>query len=97
MAEYIDREKAERELLNAMAMTGYQSRAINAVRYMPSEDVAPVKHGKWIEKDDGWGCTYYDCSACGESWVTIEGTPSENNMRYCPKCGAKMDLERFEK
>lgn len=26
--------------------------------------------------------------------VAIEvGTPKENNMRYCPYCGAKMDLE----
>lgn len=50
-----------------------------------------VKAGKWIEKD-GWdGDVYYDCSACGESWITIEGTPWDNDMNYCPHCGAKME------
>ena len=46
--------------------------------------------GKWIERDDGWGGVYYDCSVCGESWTTIDGTPFDNGMKYCPKCGAKM-------
>ena len=47
--------------------------------------------GKWIEKD-GWdGDVYYDCSVCGESWATIEGTPWDNDMNYCPHCGAKME------
>ena len=49
------------------------------------------KTGKWIEKY-GWdGDVYYDCSACGESWTTIEGTPWDNDMNYCPHCGAKME------
>lgn len=49
------------------------------------------KVGKWIEKD-GWdGDVYYNCSACGESWITIEGTPWDNGMNYCPHCGAKME------
>ena len=47
--------------------------------------------GKWIERDDGWGGTYYDCSACKESWTTIDGTPFDNGMKYCPHCGAKME------
>lgn len=52
---------------------------------------AERKTGKWIEKD-GWdGDVYYDCSACGESWTTIEGTPWDNDMNYCPHCGAKME------
>ena len=52
------------------------------------------KTGKWIEKD-GWdGDVYYDCSACGESWTTIEGTPWDNDMNYCPHCGAKMGADK---
>lgn len=54
-------------------------------------DVVPVVHGRWVEQDDGWGETYYDCSACGESWTTVDGTPTQNNMKYCPNCGAVMD------
>ncbi len=49
------------------------------------------KTGKWIEKDGFDGDVYYDCSACGESWTTIEGTPWDNDMNYCPHCGAKME------
>ena len=52
---------------------------------------AVVRKGKWIEKD-GWdGDVYYDCSVCGKSWTTIEGTPWDNGMNYCPNCGAKME------
>lgn len=50
-----------------------------------------TKTGKWIEKEDYNLDTYYDCSVCGESWTTIEGTPWQNGMNYCPHCGAKMD------
>ena len=48
------------------------------------------KEGHWIEKQDYNLDTYYDCSMCGESWVTIEGTPWQNGMKYCPNCGARM-------
>ena len=54
-------------------------------------EVAPVRHGLWEERDDGFGGTYYYCSVCGEDWCTIDGTPAENSMRYCPQCGARMD------
>lgn len=52
-----------------------------------------VKTGKWIEQTDYLGDTYYDCSVCNESWITIEGTPWVNGMNYCPHCGAKMSFE----
>ena len=61
----------------------------NAIEKAPT--IEERKTGKWIEKD-GWnGDVYYDCSACGESWTTIEGTPWDNDMNYCPHCGAKME------
>ena len=46
--------------------------------------------GEWIEKEGYDGDTYYDCSACGNSWITIEGTPWNNGMDFCPNCGADM-------
>ena len=52
------------------------------------------KEGHWIEKDGFDGDTYYDCSVCGNSWTTIDGTPMNNDMNYCPKCGARMKGER---
>ena len=51
------------------------------------------KKGKWIEQEDGWGDAYYDCSACGNSWTTIDGTPWDNGMKFCPNCGARMEGE----
>lgn len=62
-----------------------------------SADVAPVVHGRWMERDDGFGGTCYVCSKCAEEWSLIDGTPMENNMCYCPRCGAKMDEEETDR
>ena len=32
----------------------------------------------------------FECSECGVDWVLDEGTPFDNEMYYCPRCGAKM-------
>lgn len=50
-------------------------------------------HGEWIEQSDGWDGVLYTCSACRCDWCTIDGTPFENNMRFCPECGANMKYE----
>ncbi len=50
--------------------------------------------GKWIEQEDYNLDTYYDCSVCGESWCTIDGTPWDNGMNFCPNCGADMRGEQ---
>lgn len=87
--EYIERE-AVIEIINSLNIASalYAGRKIIN---LPPADVAPVRHGRWEERDDGFGGTYYHCSVCGEDWCTIDGTPAENGMRYCPQCGAKMD------
>lgn len=61
------------------------------INELPTIDAVPVVHGEWKETpytdyDDTW-----ECSVCGEPWTLIEGTPQDNLMNYCPKCGAKMD------
>lgn len=51
------------------------------------DDVAPVKHGKWIE--DGYDDEPFVCSECGEPCISFcMGKPRWN---YCPWCGAHMD------
>lgn len=52
---------------------------------------AEPKVGKWIERDDGWGNVFYECSECGEAFTLIDGTPTDNLYYYCPNCGAKME------
>ena len=61
---------------------------VRAIRNIPSADVAPIKRGEWIEQEDGFGDTYYDCSCCGESFCLIEGTPTDNMYNFCPNCGS---------
>ena len=55
-------------------------------------DVAPVHHGHWITQE-GWTPDdyYYTCSICNEDFYMIVGTPSDNNYKFCPHCGARMD------
>ncbi|MBQ9168892.1 MAG: hypothetical protein IJX67_10880 [Oscillospiraceae bacterium] len=100
MSEYIEREAAMK-VLNSEAVfcvknfkdgeaRGWNG-AYRSIRELPAADVVPVVHGTWEERDDGWGGTYYHCSACGEDWCIIEGTPDENYWNFCPNCGAKMD------
>ena len=50
-----------------------------------------VKRPKWECVDDD--ANVYKCTACGEEWYLEAGTPEENNMRFCPCCGAKMEGE----
>ena len=110
MSRYIDADKLESQLFRdgiAGIFLNYPRRikfTIGEIRSMlkneriaPTADVVEVRHGYWKEQDDGWDGVMYTCSVCHCDWVTIDGTPSENNMRYCPECGAKMDGERKEK
>ena len=64
--------------------------AMNAIDEMPAADVAPVRHGRWIEQEQ---CeeSLYSCSVCGTEWISFVGTPKEHGMDFCPNCGAKMD------
>lgn len=41
----------------------------------------------WTHDDDegSWD------AECGERWSITEGTPEENNFRFCPGCGRKVE------
>lgn len=86
MAEYIKREAAVSVLLYN------QDEACGAVvadmESIPAADVAPVVHGRWIYGED----IDIQCSVCGADALT-EGDYRQVKSRYCPNCGAKMDLE----
>ena len=57
------------------------------------------RRGKWEEITEygGWGETHYRCSVCGEEWHLEDGKPADNNMNFCPKCGARMDGDAEER
>ena len=93
MAEYIDREAA----VDAVADIYYDTPGINltaekfeaAINGIPAADVAPVRHGRWIDAypdiEPNPMCMYGICSECGfEQGIS-------KYLNYCPNCGAKMD------
>ena len=57
---------------------------------LPTADVEPVRHGRWIEKSHEWDFppyfyTDFTCSNCG--------IREQDKAPYCRYCGAKMDEE----
>ena len=57
--------------------------AIDMIEDAPAADVAPVRHGRWVEYQIP---PIICCSNC--DWATgIE----EKNFQHCPNCGARMD------
>ena len=98
MSDYINRYAVLNVINDAIANNAlsYEScvnEIIEFIAKIPSADVQPVRHGRWNEESPDCldGDSVYVCSACGETWTLIEGTPLDNNMHYCPNCGAKMD------
>ena len=65
---------------------------------LPSADVAPVRHGRWIGTEyDGYANGFpvydvYECSECGMEYDSTDDGEITHN--YCPNCGAKMDEEK---
>lgn len=57
-------------------------------RNIPASDVAPVKHGHWINEN-----FYTRCSVCGNMAI-YDKYGQEVESDYCPRCGAKMDGKR---
>ena len=59
---------------------------VSDIEEAPTIEAEPVRHGYWMCGD------YYDigdvCSEC--DWDSGMVNPT---LRYCPNCGAKMDLE----
>ena len=101
MAEYLEREyilNAIRKASNLYIDQQGLYLSCELIAAMPATDVQSVKHGCWEEVTDygGWGDTHYRCSVCGEEWYLEDGTPKQNNMNFCPRCGARMDGEQNE-
>ncbi len=93
MAEYIDREKLKQAIAEdaLIALSDWDSSLMDLIMLeieeIPAADVAPVKHGRWIEKMTPYGSRYFECSSCGAH----ENIHTAIKGRYCWGCGAKMD------
>lgn len=74
---------------------------------LDAPEVDPVKHGRWawdvethgdpmygVDEDFGYRCS--ECKVWADEYGVdgdIYGEPPTHILRYCPNCGAKMDLE----
>ena len=100
MADYISREAAIKAFENADADACEQypdgfcdwgfgpKNVLETLQKIPAADVEPVRHGRWIiRRGQDWPewAIRIVCSECG----LVTGEKS----KYCPNCGAKMDLE----
>ena len=85
MVEYIEREALKNDIAKSTEPfnTGSVFRAINR---QPVADVAPMRHGRWIEQEKYTFGVMYDCSLCGNRILD-----NGHSWNYCPNCGAKMD------
>lgn len=39
---------------------------------------------------DPYDGSFFECSRCGERWELICGSPADNNLGFCPRCGAEV-------
>ena len=88
MTVYIKREDAIDAVLDAYYNTPdidlRGERLEAAILSIPAADVAEVRHGRWEKRGSKWQCT--GCKVL----MSIDGTPQENLLYYCPNCGAYM-------
>ena len=98
MTDYIKREDAIKLINKCVSHTSPKAKvmdfrhgeinglnwACDIIEEMPSADVAPVMHGRWVVID-AEEPRRYGCSECKRlSW---------NMENYCGNCGARMDGE----
>ena len=94
MDEYIKRECA----VDAVLDVYYDTPDIDlscekfeaAIFKIPPADVAPVRHGRWIEPSRlYYGAKQYECSLCCSDTFWNKHSITEK-YPHCPNCGAKM-------
>ena len=100
MDEYIKREEAIKIAESYRPQNGSsfcRNRGIadyiaEDISMIPSADVAPVRHGRWICIRKGYG--EYEYSVCHGMDSNCSDYYSDHvvtEQDYCPFCGAKMD------
>ena len=69
--------------------------AEDAIDDLPSADVAPVRHGRWIEYGENKDGTHNICCSVCDGFFKSKGHANScytrNKYRYCHNCGARMD------
>ena len=99
MDEYIERESlyekaywhGEHPNVDNPFPDGVDAIDIKDVDAIPSADVAPVRHGRWIEPSRlYYGAKQYECSLCYSDIFWKKHSITEK-YPHCPNCGCRMD------
>ena len=88
MSEYIEREAVHSIIERTSTFAFTRGGMHEQIDLLPFADVAPVRHGGWIDAESDDGCTVWHCSKCSYPIKIICGYPI---YKYCPMCGALMD------
>lgn len=95
MDKYIKKETAIKSLLNdCLGQVSYSREdAADCIFWLDTADVAPVRHGRWIEPSRlYYGAKQYECSLCYSDTFWNKHSITEK-YPHCPNCGATMELE----
>lgn len=94
MSDYISREALIDRLNKNLSACNHgtfsemcYADTIETVKHLPAADVEPVRHGRWLDCE-----AHNDIEQCSECGM-IFSYPSYYRYKFCPNCGAKMDLE----
>ena len=86
MPIYYEAKALERAIDTAPRITPSTKSVLKKIiRSAPTADVEPVAHGLWVPFHSQAAGNIWYCSACKIGFAA--------RMKYCPNCGAKMDLE----
>ena len=110
MADYISKHEAYTKLkdleaayINPPVKEAYGTAARHIDQIKPA-DVQPIKHGYWIKQpekfqiyEDVINSNYlYSCSCCNASDLHSERANNDGEVKFCWRCGARMDAEPDE-
>ena len=97
MARYIDANLLKEVVLGWLPPLN-DKQLEHEIDTMPTADVAEVKHGEWIDKENPQWRAYdiRHCSNCGWNIAKNNLRKKDLNWSFCPNCGAKMDGGKAE-
>ena len=87
MMELIDRVAVYEDMMYEMCSTGFQANALSVINRQHEIEAVPIHYGQWIQQyQSGISVASGFVSSCCDMW-------NERKTKYCPHCGATMNLE----
>ena len=96
MSRYID---ADALIQLGLQDGAYEYVSVQEIADFPTADVVEVVRGEWIPRTNLPKQEIFICSVCGgwaySPWIGSRKKPTPNwcKYKYCPNCGADMEVE----